>query len=398
MTGMTDVVDAGAALSADEETAAKPCILIADDSATIRMSLKRSVQEVFEPVEAADGEEAWTILQSDPRIELVITDLSMPTLDGFGLIQRMRGSDVANLQNMPVIVVTGAEDTEARESAFHAGANDFLTKNSDRVELLARLRAHQKLAQTIRQLEQSRHELREQANTDPLTKLANRRFFTQIANKELSLMRRQRQHFAVLMMDIDHFKTINDTYGHPAGDFVLQNVARTLTKNIREEDMVARIGGEEFVVSSPATNRLASIVLAERLRKAVETMRVEYEGNVIPVTISLGIALRPHDGDDLDELLGVADERLYVAKKQGRNRFCVSDKQPRDDRDIGVEMICPKLDEALAMIRHGNLHRLMPHLPKLLEDLIPLFELANKQSDFKLDLEQVRVLAESLKR
>ncbi len=375
----------------------KPLILIVDDSPTIRMSLKRAVQGEFQSLEAEDGEAAWKLLLTEADIELLITDLTMPHLDGFGLIQRLRENHAARMQNLPVIVVTGADDTAARERAFHAGANDFLTKDSDRIELLARLRAHLKLAQTIRQLEASQRELRAQANTDPLTGLANRRFFDEIAGKELSLMRRQQDYFSVLMIDIDHFKAVNDTYGHPAGDEILKRVAATLSANLREEDTVARIGGEEFVVCSPATNRLASIVLAERLRKAVESLSIEFDGKRIPVTISLGIALRPLDGDDLQALLSVADERLYRAKQDGRNRFCVADKASHSDGELAVDRICPRMDEALAMIRHGNLHRLKPHLPTLLQELIPLLELVNQQSaETQVDIGQIREIAEKL--
>lgn len=367
----------------------KPLVLIVDDSPTIRLSLSRALQDEFMPVEAVDGEQAWELINSDSRIEVVITDLSMPRLDGLGLVKRMRDSVVMRLCNMPVIMVTGVDDTDARESAFEAGVNDFIAKTSDRVELLARLRAHRKLAVTLRELEESQRELREQANTDVLTGLANRRFFTQIANKELSLMRRQKEHFAVLMMDIDHFKHTNDTFGHAAGDYVLVQVARALSNNVREEDTVARVGGEEFVVGSPYTNRLAAIVLAERLRKAVESLEIHFEGNHIPVTISIGIALQPQDGDSLESLLSAADERLYIAKNAGRNRFCAANKQ-QEDHPVDVDMVCPKLDEALAMIKHGNLHRLMEHMPKLLEDLIPLFELANEESPVQIDVDEVR--------
>jgi diguanylate cyclase (GGDEF)-like protein len=202
-------------------------------------------------------------------------------------------------------------------------------------------------------------------------------------------MRRQKEYFAVLMMDIDHFKQVNDTYGHPAGDYVLKVVAAALSSNVREEDTVARIGGEEFVVSSPYTNRLAAIVLAERLRKAVEALDIQYEGNRIPVTISIGIALQPNDGDGLDTLLAAADERLYMAKQTGRNRFCAADKQQSEEA-MDVDMVAPKLDEAIAMIKHGNLQRLIPHIPKLLEDLIPLFELTNEESPARIDVDQVR--------
>jgi len=396
MTDSTDInINNNSGISTDTTTfsqttgSAKPLILIVDDSPTIRLSLSRALQDEFMPVEAVDGEQAWEFLSSDERIEVVITDLSMPRLDGFGLVERMRNSVVMRIQNMPVIVVTGGDDTDARENAFNAGANDFVTNTSDRVELLARLRAHRKLAVTLRELEESQRSLREQANTDVLTKLANRRFFTHIANKELSLMRRQKEYFAVLMMDIDHFKHTNDTFGHAAGDYVLTQVAQALSNAVRAEDTVARVGGEEFAVSSPYTNRLAAIVLAERLRKAVESLDIQFEGNHIPVTISIGVALQPQDGESLDSILAAADERLYIAKNAGRNRFCAADKH-HSGQVMDVDMVCPKLDEAITMIKHGNLQRLMPHISTLLEELIPLFELANEESPVHIDVDQVR--------
>lgn len=387
---MTDSTQNSSKTPYSEATgSAKPLILIVDDSPTIRLSLSRALQDEFLPVEAEDGEQAWELLSGDSRIEVVMTDQSMPKLDGIGLVKRMRNSVVARILNMPVIMVTGNEDTDARENAFAAGVSDFLTKTSDRVELLARLRAHRKLAVTIRELEESQRSLREQANTDELTKLANRRFFTHVADKELSLMRRQKEYFTVLMMDIDHFKKTNDTFGHAAGDYVLKQVSKALSSAVRAEDTVARIGGEEFVVSSPYTNRLAAIVLAERLRKAVESLDLHYEGNHIPVTISIGIALQPQDGDSLDTLMAAADERLYVAKSAGRNRFCAADKH-HGESGVDVDMVCPKLDEAVTMIKHGNLQRLMPHMPTLLEELIPLFELANEESPVHIDVDKVR--------
>lgn len=367
----------------------KPLVLIVDDSPTIRLSLTRALQDDFMLIEAVDGEQAWEFISSDSRIELVVTDLTMPKLDGLGLVKRIRNSVVMRIQSMPVIMVTGDEDTDARESAFQVGVNDFVAKTCDRVELLARLSAHRKLAVTIRELEESQRELREQANTDVLTGLPNRRFFTDIANKELSLMRRQKEYFAVLMMDIDHFKHTNDTFGHAAGDYVLAQVAHALANNVREEDTVARVGGEEFAASSPYTNRLAAIVLAERLRKAVESLDLRFEGDAISVTISIGIALQPQDGDDLGALMAAADERLYIAKNTGRNRFCITDKN-QTERGVDVDMVCPRLDEAITMIKHGNLQRLMPHMHSLLEELIPLFELANEESSVQIDVDEVR--------
>ncbi|HEY5602352.1 MAG TPA: diguanylate cyclase [Gammaproteobacteria bacterium] len=375
----------------------KPKLLIVDDSATIRATLSRAVGDEFDTHVATNGEEALQLLEHDQEIDLVVTDLAMPKLDGYGLIQQMRAHESSRLVNMPVIVVTGANDTEAREKAFIAGANDFIGKTSDHVEFLARVRAHVKLSQTIQELEQSRRYLKEQANTDPLTRLANRRSFFSSASASLAQMLRQNEDFSIIILDIDHFKRINDTYGHQAGDMVLQQLATVLATAIREGDTLARIGGEEFVVASPYTNRLAAIVLSERLRKAVENAEFVFEGNRIPVTISLGIASMNKGDDDVDKLLGIADSRLYLAKQKGRNRICASDKTSRADRLVDSDMVCPKLDEALTMITHGNMFRLQPHLSELGEQLMPILELISQQhTDPPLDLEAIKKVIASL--
>jgi len=376
----------------------KPKLLIVDDSATIRATLSRAVGDEFDSIEATNGKEALRLLTEDGEIDLVVTDLAMPELDGFGLIKHMRSSESARLNNMPVIVVTGANDTAAREKAFVAGANDFIAKTSDHVEFLARVRAHVKLAQTIQELEQSRRYLKEQADTDPLTKLANRRSFFTASSSSLAQMKRQNEHFSIIIMDIDHFKRINDTYGHQAGDVVLQQLAMVLSTALREGDILARIGGEEFVVASPYTNRLAAIVLSERLRKAIESSEFMHGENRIPVTISLGIASMTKSDDDIDKLLAVADSRLYLAKQKGRNRICASDKTGKAERLVDMDMVCPKLDDAITMIKHGNTFRLQPHLHELCEQIVPLLEMiAQRELSPLLDIEAIKQAFDALK-
>lgn len=370
-------------------------ILIVDDSATIRATLTRAVKNEFTSIEATNGINAWNLIENDPKIELVVTDLTMPGMDGYGLINMIRSSNVSRIHNMPVIVVTGANDTEARERAFIEGANDFIAKTSDHVEFLARVRAHQKLAQTISALEESRRFLREQANTDSLTRLPNRRSFFQASTYALSQAQRHEQDFSVVMLDIDYFKQINDTYGHQAGDYVLVELAKVLSAGMREGDLLARIGGEEFVVASPYTNRLAAIVLSERLRKSVESTEFVYQGNRIPVTISLGLASCSKGRENVDALLAVADSRLYLAKQKGRNRICGSDKTSRMEILSDAESVCPKLDEAMVLIKHGNSFRLKPHLRELAEQIVPLIELLGDEVS-GLDVEAIKRGIESL--
>ena len=383
----------------DDKSGAK--ILIADDSVTIRAGLTRALPSDTSLVEAVNGEEAWIALENDEEIELVITDLDMPVLNGFDLIKRIRNSEVSRISNIPVIVVTGAEDLKAKYRAFVEGANDFISKNSDRVELMARVKAHLKLAQTIKDLEASKLILKSQANTDPLTKLTNRRSFFVKAGECMALMRRHKEHFSVLMVDIDHFKTINDTYGHQAGDEILVEVSRILGESVRTNDVLARIGGEEFTIALPYSNRLASIVMAERLRSAISEATFEYGGKHISVTISLGVAALDKDDvgiETVDELLAIADKRLYTAKNKGRNRLCASDDDKKIEELIDEDSICPKIDDALTMIKHGNEDAVLYFLHTLVQKTMPLFRLSNEVDKPLFDIESIEGGIKELKK
>ncbi len=376
-------------------------ILVVDDSVTIRAGLTRALVDELTIVEAVNGEDGWTVLLESEDIELVITDLDMPVLNGYDLIKRIRNSEISRIANIPVIVVTGAEDLKAKYRAFVEGANDFISKNSDRVELMARVRAHQKLAQTIRDLEASRLILKSQADTDSLTKLTNRRSFFVKAEECLELLRRHKEHFSVLMVDIDHFKTINDAYGHQAGDYILVEVAKILSSNVRTNDVLARIGGEEFTIALPYSNRLASIVMAERLRSAISSAKFIYADKQINVTISLGVASLDKDDEEfksVDELLAIADRRLYTAKRKGRNRLCASDDGKELEEIVDEDNSCPKVDDALTMISHGNEEELYKYLYALILKTMPLFKAGNEINKPLFDVQSIEAGLEELKK
>jgi two-component system cell cycle response regulator len=226
-----------------------------------------------------------------------------------------------------VIVMTTFEDNTDRNLAFLNGANDFITKPIDEMELLARVNVHYRLAQTIRELEASKLALAELATTDPLTRLRNRRAFFENGAKALAMAQRYVSDISVILLDIDHFKKINDAHGHQAGDEALVVVAHIMTELTRGVDTVARIGGEEFAVLLPDTNRLGTAVLAERIRASIEREQFIFGDKIVPITVSIGIASFGVDpGEGIDQLLGVADNRLYMAKNNGRNRICVNDE------------------------------------------------------------------------
>ncbi|MFQ5756778.1 MAG: GGDEF domain-containing protein [Acidiferrobacterales bacterium] len=316
----------------DEQVRTRPCILLVENSpATLRL-LSKPLSQRYTLLSANDGIDAWNLLQTHPEIELVITDILMPHLSGHELLVKIRSSDDVQIRNLPVIVIAGAEDKDARNLAFHNGANDFVTKPIDSTELQARVRVHHKLARTIHQLELSRRQLTEQATTDPLTQLKNRRAFFQEGKHSLALSQRSGTHLSVMLLDIDHFKRVNDTYGHQAGDRVLIALAELLGEMGRTVDTVARVGGEEFAIILPNTNREGAAVLAERIRAAVEQSAFDTGTEPVLLTISIGVATFGTDSaDSIDALLKVADRRLYISKKEGRNRICTRDQ---DDSTI----------------------------------------------------------------
>ncbi len=310
----------------EDQVDRQPTLLVVDDSATTFAVISQTLSEQYHIVQAHNGEEAWEILQNNPYIDLVITDINMPKMNGHQLLVKIRKSKEAHLQDMPVIVITTAEDNTDKNLAFLNGANDFINKPIDDLELQARVRVHYKLASIIRELGESRKILAEQATTDPLTNLKNRRAFFEIGAANLSHTKRYKTDLSIILLDLDHFKNINDNYSHQAGDHILVGIAEVLTHMTRLEDTVGRIGGEEFAILLPDTKRLGAAVMAERIRKRIEDQEFFAKGIKIPVTASLGTASFSAEAvDTIDELLHIADNRLYLAKEGGRNRICVND-------------------------------------------------------------------------
>lgn len=304
-----------------------PKLLLVEDSPTTTALLSKYLGNSYRILHASDGEEAWQMLERNRDIALVITDIHMPNMTGHQLLVKIRRSDGDHHKNLPVIVMTTADDNVDRNLAFLNGANDFITKPIDEMEMQARVNVHYRLARTIRELESSKKALAEQALTDSLTRLKNRRAFFENGARALSMAQRYVSDLSVILLDIDHFKKINDSYGHQVGDEALIIVANILTELTRTVDTVARIGGEEFAILLPDTNRLGTAVLAERIRKAIEREQFIVTDKIVQITTSIGIAsLGVDPAQSIDQLLAVADNRLYMAKESGRNRICVNDE------------------------------------------------------------------------
>lgn len=303
--------------------------LIVDDSALARATLRRTLEEagLFARVEeAANGAEALQMLAGEggEQVDLVLCDLRMPGVDGFTFLDRFLGS--SRSRGIPVIVLTGEDELDTKVRALEAGAADYVTKPFEGPELLARVKVHQKMKQLRDQLQEANERLAELALRDPLTDLFNRRHWEHILELEVERCRRHRRPLSVLMLDIDHFKSINDRHGHASGDRVLAAVAAVLREGVRAQDSVARVGGEEFTVLLPETGYEEALTIAERLRRQVRSLDLQEGrrpegGSRLRVRLSVGVATAEDlEGAGPRTLMEAADGGLYEAKEGGRDR------------------------------------------------------------------------------
>ena len=214
-------------------------ILAVDDSRVMRRAMSKVLGKDYDVIEAEHGEDAWTLLTNDPDIQTVFTDLSMPYLDGFGLLDRMRSSDDPRLQDMPVIIITGKDDDDAtKQKALDKGASDFITKPFDSVQLKARAKAHVRFKETSRKLTETSDQLERQAAVDELTGLGGRRYFSKASEEHLAFIKRHGGHFTLIRLDIDEFNQLFIQSGKEQANLVLQQVGQTLAKIVRKEDTI----------------------------------------------------------------------------------------------------------------------------------------------------------------
>ncbi len=274
---------------------------------------------------ASNGEEALEMVRANPP-HLILLDVMMPLMDGFEVSRRIKRDE--SLPYIPIILVTARGETEDKVEGLDAGADDYLTKPINFPELEARVRSMlriKKLQDELdgknRELAEANEQLKQLSITDGLTGLFNHRHVHELLHEEHQRSKRTGDHMAVVMLDLDRFKQLNDTYGHPTGDIVLKETARILREGAREIDMIGRYGGEEFIAILPDADEEAAMLFAERVRKEVADHHFRDGDTEIQMTVSAGVAsARGAELAQPDELIKRADLALYEAKGSGRNR------------------------------------------------------------------------------
>ncbi|HEX6493542.1 MAG TPA: diguanylate cyclase [Candidatus Dormibacteraeota bacterium] len=303
-------------------------VLVADDSRVVRVMLRRQLEaQGLRVEEAEDGHQAvrgCRVLRPD----VLLLGVEMPGIDGLTVLRIIR--EDPEMRDIPVVFLTAHADTEDVVEGLRLGAHDYLRKGFEPSELIARVSAALRVKSLQDQLRARNAELETVTRTDALTGICNRRHLEERLQGVLSMARRHREPAAVLMIDVDHFKSINDSMGHAGGDAVLREVADRLRRRVRLEDVVGRWGGEEFLVLGGITDAVAAGVLAERLRAAIADEPFEIDGaGRIRVTVSIGAAAGT---SDVEALVRQADAALYEAKAQGRNRAVVAGPMPATPR------------------------------------------------------------------
>ena len=309
----------------------KQRLLIVDDSKVIRVTARKILRDHFETIEAVDGENAWEILTGEAPVSLVVSDLTMPKLDGFGLLKRIRNSHLPHIRELPVIIITGSNDTESTmERARHDGATDFIGKPFDAVHLLARTQAHANSHAVTNILKDANAALEELTTRDALTGLANEGAFMERGYQQLSYAIRHDSTLTLFRMEIDGYSAVHRKYGASFAESVVQTVARTLVDAIRQEDTVARIGTARFALLLPGMDKAGIRSLAERINTSIATRIFKSGNDKASVTISVGVASpRIRRDMQLSELIASADECLSRAIAGGGNQVLFDDDPVR---------------------------------------------------------------------
>jgi diguanylate cyclase (GGDEF)-like protein len=295
-------------------------VLLVEDDAFLRRLLRVTLRRAgWDVVEARDGVRAWEILRRQ-HVPMVLTDVMMPGMDGLDLIRRIRQADWPAYTY--VVVLTVLNGTEHVVAGMNAGADDYLSKPFHRDVLLARLAAGARVVDQDARLRRSLAHETERSSRDELTGLLTRRAALERMSAEMARLAREGGRISLILADVDHFKALNDECGHAAGDEALRLVGRLLRRELRDYDIAARWGGDEFLVALPATAEAQALAVAERIRACLETAPVASgDGPAARLRASLGVSSARLDGKfSLKGLLRQADEALYRSKADGRNR------------------------------------------------------------------------------
>ena len=355
-----------------------PHILVVDDSRVVRVSLIQHLKGQYQVREESDGEAAWQTLVVDHSIKAVISDLQMPKLNGYELLERLRTSKLRRLQQLPFILVSGEETEEERAKAKAMGVSDFVTKGAGGTELLTRLNNLLSLTSAQENLEADRERLVQ----DPVSGLFTRKYLEMQTAQALSHATRHGVDVSVMVLGFDDFDGLCQRFGPKVAEEICNRFAKMLAGKMRHEDSLGHYGLGQFAVVSPGTAPAFCATFAERVREAVEMAKLTIHGQTVALTVSIGLASMPTDQvSSAAALLDRAGERMHQAMGAGGNRTESGGILPAT-RPIS-------LNHALELLSANRPEPVIPHLPALGERVLPLLQLMNQELGLALPLAEI---------
>ncbi|HEY5763170.1 MAG TPA: response regulator [Rhodocyclaceae bacterium] len=365
-------------MSAENEL---PKVLIVDDSRIVRATLSKHLKGQYSIREEGDGEAGWQALTVDTEIQVVLSDLTMPKLDGYGFLERIRSSKVSRIRNIPVLLISGDEDESARQRAKTLGASDFIAKGIGTTELLTRLKSLMQLAQTQTELDESR----DQQVKDPVSGLFTRVYAVEQAAQMLAYASRHQVPSSIIVVAVDQARMIREKAGDAAANQLMKALGQIMLQKVRREDTLAIYEPNAVAVVSPSTPDGGAMIFVERLRETFEQANITFQGKRLVLTASVGFASVPPDkAADAIMLMELAGKRMTEAVAAGGNRVIGSAGHVAGPPGV------PSLETALTLARAGRQAELTPHLAPLVLRVLPLLAAANSPLGLGLDIDQLQ--------
>ena len=364
----------------------KQRVLLVDDSKIVRTTLARLIRKSFEVREEANGEAGWQAIATDPSVVVVFSDIQMPVLDGFALLERIRQSEDPRIRSMPVIVISGDEDDATKKRARAAGANDFITKTTDGTEILSRIDNLLHLVEAKQQLVVSKQALDQTATRDPVTGAFTPHYLVTEGGKHYSHARRHGGPLAVLTFRMDSYGEIAGKVGKTVADQLLAKVAKLVMGTLRAEDSMGRTAEATFTVIFPGTSSQQALNFARRMHEQLEKAQVTYRDQVLKIRTSLGLAALDVDTvSSIEELMKAAQQRLQDAASRKVQRTSDQDEAS----PLKPATLPSDIDRAVQIIEHADAQQLGDGASEMLRRMLPFLLAVCRRLNVELPLDKI---------
>ena len=368
-------------------TIPKQRVLLVDDSRIVRTTISKLIRKSFDVKEEADGEAGWQAISTDPSIVVVFSDIQMPKLDGFALLERIRSSQDARVKSIPVIMISGDEEDATKKRARAAGANDFITKTTDGTEILSRIDNLLHLVEAKQQLVVSKQAIDQTVTRDPITGTFTPHYLATEGAKHFSHARRHGGSLSVLVFQIETYGEITEKVGKAVADQLLARIAKLVMGTLRAEDSMGRTADAGFAVVFPGTSSQQALAFARRMHEQLEKAQVTYREQVLKIRSSMGLAALDVDAaSSIEELMKLAQQRLQDAANRRAQQRIVN----QDEVSLVKPLSLPSdIERAVQVIENANAEQLGEAAREVLRRMLPFLVAVCRKLNVELPLDRI---------